>query len=71
MKLYVPVRKNTAIRWWNLMTQNCEEVEGTNALWVKSITAFLRKKDAQQWVDDFNAKIKYPIDIVIVSFESK
>jgi hypothetical protein len=71
MKIYIPMRKDSAVYWANVMTQNCVPIEGENALWVKDMTAFFRKKDAQKWIDDFNTGMKYPIEMKIVAFESK
>jgi hypothetical protein len=69
MKLYVPVRKDYVTNIFTIMTAQTYAVDKPEIVYVyRDVIAFFRKKDCQAWIDDFNRKLRYKVEMRIVTF---
>ena len=73
IKLYAVARKDYKLTTYNLMNYDYRLLDadlGSNVVAIDAVKVFLRKKDARKYIVELNSKLKYKLNLRIITFVS-
>ena len=73
IKLYAVARKDYKRTTYNLMNYDYRLLDadlGSNVVAIDAVKVFLRKKDARKYIVELNSKLKYKLNLRIITFVS-